>query len=229
MSEREELEAKYSAMTREELAEKYLELMHRNSLYLDEVKNQLRFKPIFGGRFGHGGFLLVSHWNFYSGLDEVVYYVVEASTRFVVARGDTKQEALEYARNVLTSYLTLTRLHAECAKFKKAKEEAALERQRAWQAQQEQRDAERRESMPERVKSIPRRRKQIFEEAEGKCHYCSTPLTLDGKWHIEHKMPKALGGDNQPGNLVASCVSCNHKKRDTTDVEFKARLAKESA
>lgn len=78
-----------------------------------------------------------------------------------------------------------------------------------------------------KVKSIPRRRKQIFEASEGKCHYCATVLTLDGKWHIEHKMPKALGGSNERTNLVASCVPCNLAKRDTTDVEFKEKLLKE--
>jgi 5-methylcytosine-specific restriction endonuclease McrA len=78
------------------------------------------------------------------------------------------------------------------------------------------------------VKSISRRRQRIFDESGGRCHYCSTPLTLDGKWHIEHKMPRALGGDDEPGNLVAACVPCNFKKRDTTDLEFKAKLAKES-
>jgi 5-methylcytosine-specific restriction endonuclease McrA len=71
---------------------------------------------------------------------------------------------------------------------------------------------------------VPRRRQRIFDASQGKCHYCGTALTLDGKWHIEHKMPKALMGTDEPTNLVASCVPCNTKKRDRTDIEFKQQI-----
>lgn len=73
------------------------------------------------------------------------------------------------------------------------------------------------------VKSIPKRRRQVFEKSEGKCHYCATPLTLDGRWHIEHKMPRALLGGSEQENLVASCTTCNWKKKDKTDLEFIAQ------
>jgi 5-methylcytosine-specific restriction endonuclease McrA len=78
-------------------------------------------------------------------------------------------------------------------------------------------------------KPIPRRRQAIFDEAGGKCHYCKTELELRGRWHIEHKLPKALGGDNSPDNLVAACAPCNHAKKDKTDVEFFALLAERAA
>lgn len=71
--------------------------------------------------------------------------------------------------------------------------------------------------------SIPKRRREIFDKSQGKCHYCATPLTLDGKWHIEHMQPKALLGPNDKSNLVASCVPCNMKKRDMTAEEFIAQ------
>ena len=69
-------------------------------------------------------------------------------------------------------------------------------------------------------RKIGKRMKAIFEESNGLCHYCQTVLTLDGKWHIEHKMPRALGGSDEPTNLVAACVPCNSLKRDRTDIEF---------
>lgn len=72
---------------------------------------------------------------------------------------------------------------------------------------------------------IGRRRRAIFEKGEGRCHYCAAPLTLDGLWHVEHRMPKALGGTNEPVNLVPSCAPCNFQKRDRTDIEFIALLA----
>ncbi len=80
-----------------------------------------------------------------------------------------------------------------------------------------------------RVKTIPKRRRAVFEKSDGKCHYCGTALTLDGRWHIEHKMPRALLGGNEMDNLVASCVPCNMKKKDKTDLEFIAQRAGASA
>jgi hypothetical protein len=45
------------------------------------------------------------------------------------------------------------------------------------------------------LKPVSRRRRDIFEKASGKCHYCGTVLSLHGQWHVEHMMPRALGGD----------------------------------
>jgi 5-methylcytosine-specific restriction endonuclease McrA len=67
---------------------------------------------------------------------------------------------------------------------------------------------------------VPRRRAEIFERSQGKCHYCGEVLTLDGKWHVEHQFPRALGGGNGSLNLVAACVRCNLAKSDRTAIEF---------
>lgn len=69
-------------------------------------------------------------------------------------------------------------------------------------------------------RKITKRARAVFEASEGKCHYCAAVLTLDGKWHIEHKIPRALFGGSEQSNLVASCTPCNHAKRDKTDLEF---------
>lgn len=69
-------------------------------------------------------------------------------------------------------------------------------------------------------RKITKRAKAVFEASEGKCHYCGTVLTLNGKWHIEHKFPRALFGGSEQENLVAACAPCNHAKRDKTDLEF---------
>lgn len=78
-------------------------------------------------------------------------------------------------------------------------------------------------------RKITKRAKAVFEASEGKCHYCGTVLTLDGRWHIEHKFPRALFGGSEQENLVAACAPCNHAKRDKTDLEFKALLASKEA
>lgn len=74
-------------------------------------------------------------------------------------------------------------------------------------------------------KKIPRRRRNIFDASSGKCHYCNVALEIAGKWHVDHKMPKALMGGDEPENLVASCIKCNLAKRDRTDKEFIAERA----
>jgi hypothetical protein len=69
-------------------------------------------------------------------------------------------------------------------------------------------------------RKISKRARAVFDSSGGKCHYCDTTLTLDGRWHIEHKMPRALFGGSEQENLVAACAPCNHAKRDKTDLEF---------
>jgi 5-methylcytosine-specific restriction endonuclease McrA len=78
---------------------------------------------------------------------------------------------------------------------------------------------------PEEPRSVSRRRREIFERSAGKCHYCGTPLTLVGKWHVEHQQPRALGGGDDPLNLVAACVRCNLAKSDRTALEFVVQQA----
>jgi 5-methylcytosine-specific restriction endonuclease McrA len=99
-----------------------------------------------------------------------------------------------------------------------------------WQTEQEAtRAIAKAKSGPAKPKKISKRAKAVFDASNGKCHYCGIALTLDGKWHIEHKMPRALFGGSEQSNLAASCVKCNHRKRDKTDIEFHAILAQEAA
>jgi 5-methylcytosine-specific restriction endonuclease McrA len=74
---------------------------------------------------------------------------------------------------------------------------------------------------------ISRRRRAIFENSNGKCHYCGTALALEEPWHVEHQLPRALGGSDDRLNLVAACVECNLAKGDRTAIEFLARTTAE--
>ncbi|MDP9126099.1 MAG: HNH endonuclease, partial [Pseudomonadota bacterium] len=71
-----------------------------------------------------------------------------------------------------------------------------------------------------RPRPISRRRQEVFARSQGRCHYCRTSLMLAGGWHIEHQLPRALGGGDEPLNLVAACAPCNLAKRDRTALEY---------
>ena len=46
------------------------------------------------------------------------------------------------------------------------------------------------------------------------CFYCGAPAWM-GRLEIDHVIPVALGGKNDPWNLVPACVDCNGGKFDT--------------
>lgn len=54
----------------------------------------------------------------------------------------------------------------------------------------------------------------------GRCHYCGT----DGPMHADHRVPLSRGGPNTIDNIVPSCRSCNSRKHDRTEEEFRAYL-----
>ncbi|MDC7701412.1 HNH endonuclease [Vogesella indigofera] len=51
----------------------------------------------------------------------------------------------------------------------------------------------------------------------GNCHYCgrvvASPAIANQEYDIDHMVPIAQGGTNDPTNLVLSCPSCNNDKR----------------
>jgi 5-methylcytosine-specific restriction endonuclease McrA len=189
---------------------------------LPEVILNTRRKPLIGPTFGAGGFHIASYKGVSLGLDAVHFMVIHQESGLVLSMGDDKAEVIDNARLMLLK-LGVARVAALAAQCH-AEREAAEALSRA----SEREDAERhRQEVRARIATklrVPRRRQRIFDASQGKCHYCGTALTLDGKWHIEHKMPKALMGTDEPTNLVASCVPCNTKKRDRTDIEFKQQI-----
>ena len=62
----------------------------------------------------------------------------------------------------------------------------------------------------------------------GRCWYCGKHFTEDmysaGKVHIEHQIPKSMGGSNDKENLVFACEKCNCQKNDSTINEYRQRL-----
>lgn len=62
----------------------------------------------------------------------------------------------------------------------------------------------------------------IYEEQEGCCYYCDG--LLFGTFHVDHKQPVSRGGSNWPENLAVTCPTCNLRKQDKTEAEFKMIL-----
>lgn len=185
------------------------------------LSGQYRKRPMFGFTFGGGEFSLASTLLIENGLHTVKYFVLHTLTSCPLSVARTKDAAIAQARSFLQGPSRNLVLRDLAAIHKRALDAEAEGIERARTEAMEMRRAA--AIKTERSASIPKRRREIFEKSQGQCHYCATPLTIEGRWHIEHKMPKALLGGNEPSNLVASCAPCNHKKRDMTDQEFIAQ------
>lgn len=63
-------------------------------------------------------------------------------------------------------------------------------------------------------KNVTKRlRFEIFRRDGFRCRYCGLPAAETGEGlTIDHVIPKALGGTNEPGNLVTACKDCNSGK-----------------
>ena len=168
----------------------------------------LRRRPIFGGVFGSGRYALASMPCVMKGLHSVRFMVIEPASGAVLSIADEKGESLDAARGMI-----------------RAAEQLAL--QQAEPAELDFRQAELwpRDDLPirpviDKRRPISKRRRDIFAKSHGCCHYCARPLQLDGSWHVEHMLPRALGGADEIGNLVAACAPCNLSKGDRTALEF---------
>lgn len=170
--------------------------------------DRLLAKPLQGGLFGEGEYALATMPCVARGLHGVKYMVIQPRAGTVLAVADEKSEVLAAARRVI---------------------EAAGELQAAndepWQPKLWA-DAEM--PIPEAkgataTPTVSRRRREVFERSQGRCFYCETTLQVDGEWEVEHQRPRALGGDDDPLNLVAACRRCNREKSDRTAVEYFAQ------
>ena len=56
--------------------------------------------------------------------------------------------------------------------------------------------------------------------AEWRCEYCRAPeQVFNFAFEVEHITPRALNGNNAPGNLALACASCNLFKADAVAAE----------
>lgn len=59
----------------------------------------------------------------------------------------------------------------------------------------------------------------IAKETKGACVYCGKPLSRTGVTY-DHILPKSLGGNRKPGNIVLCCQDCNSRKSNLSVDEF---------
>ena len=69
--------------------------------------------------------------------------------------------------------------------------------------------------VPEKV---PFNRMNILLRDNFQCQYCGTSLTLQ-TLTFDHVTPRAAGGLSRFDNIVSSCVACNTRKADKTDMK----------
>lgn len=57
--------------------------------------------------------------------------------------------------------------------------------------------------------------RQVRSRAKGRCEYCRMHESLQGAtFHVEHVLPRSLGGQSTLDNLAWACPSCNLHKSD---------------
>lgn len=161
-------------------------------------------RPIFGGVFGEDGrYALASMPCVSRGLYATRYMVVQPQAGVVLSMSEDKVEALALARQRLTA-----------ANDRQTFQQHTATQGELWS------DEPLLTPSPAPARYVSRRRRSIFEQSQGRCHYCGAALDLTGQWHIEHQLPRALGGTDAGLNLVAACVPCNLGKSDRTAIEF---------
>lgn len=167
----------------------------------------IRYRPIYGGIFGKSGeYVLGTMACMERGLHAVRFMVLHPRTGGVLSVATSKTDALDQARRVLKAAAVL-----------KSANDTSFVQGSLWSEQ----------DLPVPAagaapKLVPKRRREVFDRSDGRCFYCGTVLTLDGKWHIEHQMPRALMGPDDIINLVAACAPCNLSKSDQTALEYLA-------
>ncbi|MDE2750497.1 MAG: HNH endonuclease signature motif containing protein [Chloroflexota bacterium] len=55
-------------------------------------------------------------------------------------------------------------------------------------------------------------RDRVVARARGNCEYCQTQASVVVWMHIDHIVPRAVGGETNLDNLCLACISCNGAK-----------------
>ena len=65
--------------------------------------------------------------------------------------------------------------------------------------------------------------RQQYQLQSGRCHWCG--IAVDNAYHVDHVVPLARGGSNDPENIVIACPTCNLRKGAKMPDEFVKDLA----
>ena len=61
-------------------------------------------------------------------------------------------------------------------------------------------------------------RLSLFLKRKGKCAGCTQKIDAGKVWDIDHILPLALGGTNEPNNLQVLCKPCHRSKTSHSDI-----------
>lgn len=67
------------------------------------------------------------------------------------------------------------------------------------------------------------KKENVYNKLSGHCAYCGGVISPESM-HVDHILPKKLGGKNHIDNLYPSCQSCNAVKGDKILEEFRLHL-----
>ena len=63
--------------------------------------------------------------------------------------------------------------------------------------------------------------REVERRAAGRCEYCRMHQSLQGAtFHVEHIIPRSLGGRSEIENLAWACPSCNLHKSNRVEVSI---------
>lgn len=69
-------------------------------------------------------------------------------------------------------------------------------------------------------------RSNVYARDRWKCQYCGQKKKTEDL-NLDHVIPRAQGGKTCWENIVASCITCNNKKRDRTPAQAGMKLRKQ--
>lgn len=68
-------------------------------------------------------------------------------------------------------------------------------------------------------------RDRLVVRQEGRCFWCARQL--GEHWHVDHHIPRALGGSQAESNKRAVCITCNQRKGRLLPSEFALIMAQD--
>ena len=69
---------------------------------------------------------------------------------------------------------------------------------------------------------------QAYERSGGNCETCGVKLQI-GKFHYDHEIPDAIGGENVVSNCKVVCMACHGVKTATKDMPLIAKMKRQHA